>query len=362
MRAAQRVSLALLCTGGIAHAAPLTVKPLSFKGSMPYVQSGNARLAARINNLIYLQMLDLPAPVKWQDGLKESKTEEGAPSGTSDIDFKVVRNDERVLALAVDAEGCGAYCEHYTMYFNFDATTGRHLDADDLFTPAGSATLIKQLDAQRLARVKTEINRLRGKAKAAAKGSAPTDGDGVNDAIEMYEQCMAERNDPEAMRRRTLASDGMKIGKDSVTFVRGRCSNHASQALDEIGDMENTLALNSLAPHLSAYGKYLLQSAEKVASSGGAFNQVLSGKIGQAPITLHLGTPGTDGSLSGAYYYNKYRKPISLFGKATASSIELAESKSTDKPPPVLRATIAGESLKGFWIGGGKQVALEAAP
>ncbi len=323
---------------------------------MPYVQSGNARVAERINNLIYLQMLDLPAPVRWQDGLKEPKAEEGLP-GTSDINFKVSRNDERILALAIDAEGCGAYCEHYTMYFNFDVTTGRHVNADDLFTPDGSVTLIKQLDAQRLARVKAEISRLIRKAKTG--GKRPLEANGVSEAIEMYERCITERSDTAAIQSRTLASDGMNIGKDGVTFVRGRCSNHAAQGLDEIGDMENTLALKSLAPHLSAYGKYLLLGAEKVAPGGGPFNQVLTGKIGQAPITLRLGVPH-DGLLSGAYYYNKYRKPISLYGKATASSIELSESESADKPQPVLRATITGESLKGLWIGGGKQIVLEA--
>ncbi len=352
--------LALPCLAGNAHADTLTVKSLNFKGTMPYVQSGNARLAERINNLIYLQMVDLPAPVRLQDGLKEPKTDE-VVAGTSDIDFKVSRNDNRLLALTIDAEGCGAYCEHYSMYFSFDATTGRHLDAEDLFTREGSVTLIKQLDAQRLARVKTEITRLRSKAKTAGKGAASADADGAFDAIEMYEQCATERSDAEAIRSRTLASDGMKIGKDSITFVRGRCSNHAAQALDNIGDFENTLTIKGLAPHLSAYGKYLLLGAERAPASSSLFNQVLTGKIGQAPITLYLGTPG-NGSLSGIYYYNKYRKPIPLYGKATTNTIELEERENEDKPPPVLRATVIGESLKGWWIGGSKQIAFEATP
>lgn len=336
---------------------------------MPYVQSDNAKLAQRINSLIYLHMLELPAPAKLQDGLKEQKTEEGVRP-PSDLSFEVGRNDERILALSVSAEGCGAYCENYTVYFNFDATTGRHMTSSDIFTPAGSAKLLKQLDAMRLVRVKAEIVRLRNDAKAAqaakstTKGKVPAREEDTyfDDAITMYEQCVASRTDPEWAKYRNLESDKMKISKDAVTFIREQCSNHALRALDDVGNIANPFSLKDLAPHLSEYGKALLLGEGKTAPASGPYNQVLIGKVGQAPITLRLGARNADNSLSATYYYNKFRKPIQLFGTVTGNVLELEESDSSSKVLAVIRATISGESLSGYWIGNSRQIAFEAGP
>ena len=60
--------IGLACVACQALAAPLAVKPLTYRGTMPYVLSDNVSLAQRINNLIYLTVLDLPAPVRLQNG------------------------------------------------------------------------------------------------------------------------------------------------------------------------------------------------------------------------------------------------------------------------------------------------------
>ena len=360
----------LLWLACAAQAGPLSVKPLSYKGTMPYVQSDNAQLAQRINSLIYLDMLELSPPAKLQDGLKEKKVEEGMQP-TSDLSFEVGRNDERILALSISAEGCGAYCEYYTRQFNFDANTGRHIVASDIFTSAGAVTLMKQLGTLRLARVKAEIARMRNDAKthgaktAVAKDKAQLkeDGAGFNEAIEMYEQCAASIVDPEMAKYRTIDTDKMKIGNNAITFIRERCSIHALRALDNLDEIAHTLSLKDLAPYLNDYGRSLLVSGGGNALPvGGPFNQVLIGKIGQAPITLRLGARNTDDTVSGTYYYNKYRTPIPLFGKVTGNTLAMEESESKDQTLPVIRATIKGESLKGLWVGSGKQIAFEAGP
>ena len=349
----------LLCLAVTSQAAPLTVKPIAYKGTMPYVQSDNAKLAQRINNSLFLEMLELPAPAKLQDGLK---VQEGM-SPIADITFEVGRNDERILALSVGAEGCGAYCENYTTFFNFDAATGRRVVAEDLFTPAGAAKLLKQLDALRLARAKAEIAKTRKEAKAEkGKAQSTEDQEYFTNKIEMYERCVATMTDPEMAKYWTVGVDKMKIGKEAITFVRGRCSNHALRALDDIGDMENAFSIKDLTPHLSGYGNALLLGGGNAAPGGGPFNQVLVGKVGQSPITMRLGPRNSDDSVSGVYYYDRYRTPIALFGKLSGGVLILEESDSKDKVLPVIRATIIGESLKGNWIGNGKQAQFEAGP
>lgn len=91
---------------------PITVKTIAYKGSLPYVESSDAWRDARINHRIFLDMAEQPAPANYADGIKMSKEQEGL-HGSSDFNFSVLRNDDRVLALDVNAEYCGAYCEHY---------------------------------------------------------------------------------------------------------------------------------------------------------------------------------------------------------------------------------------------------------
>lgn len=358
----QAFGCCLLCISVGSQAAPISVKSLAYKGTMPYVQADNPTLAQRINNAVFLEMLELPAPAKLQDGLKEKQTREGM-SPISDITFEVGRNDERILAFSVGAEGCGAYCENYTTSFNFDANTGRRVIAEDVFTPAGAAKLLKQLDARRLASIKVEIVKIRKEAKSEkSKAQSKGDQQSYSDKIEMYERCVATISDPEMAKYWSLRVDKMKIGKDAITFVRGRCSNHASRALDDIGEMENAIPIKELAPYLSAYGNALLLGGGNVLTGGGPFNQVLVGKVGQSPITIWLGARNSDDSVSGVYYYDKYRTPISLFGKLSGSVLTLTESDSKDKVLPVIRVTISGDSLKGNWIGNGKQTPFAAGP
>ena len=230
---------------------------------------------------------------------------------------------------------------------------------------------MKQLGTMRLARVKAEIARMRNDAKthgaktAVAKDKAQLkeDGAGFNEAIEMYEQCAASIVDPEMAKYRTIDTDKMKIGNNAITFIRERCSIHALRALDNLDEIAHTLSLKDLALYLNDYGRSLLVSGGGNALPvGGPFNQVLIGKIGQAPITLRLGARNTDDTVSGTYYYNKYRTPIPLFGKVIGNTLAMEESESKDQPLPVIRATIKGESLKGLWVGSGKQIAFEAGP
>ncbi len=352
----------LLCLAGAAQAQLLTVNSLAYNGEMPYVESGNAAVAQRINAIIYLDMLEIPPPAKRQNGLRAKKSDVGVQP-VSDLSFEVVRNDARVLALAIGAEGCGAYCEHYTSHFNFDATSGRHLLGADLFTPTGAQTLSQQVAKARIARVNAQIRSMNKRVqKGVSKTQTKEDVAQFADAITMYEDCAAQMSvsDKTPDPKRVLAT--MKIGQTALTFIGGRCSNHAMRALDDLDTFENTVSLAQLEPHLSAYGKFLLMDGTKADPVGGPFNQILFGTVGSAPITLRLGAPNGDHSVGGLYYYNKYQTPISLSGRVSGNTLELMESASNEQPQPMLRATVSGETLKGQWIGLGKQLPFAATP
>lgn len=368
--------LLLACTGALlaslaspaslaaAPPAPFAVKTVEYKGKLPYVESGDARRDARINHRIFLDMTEQPAPARHADGLKAPTGEDQGP-GSADFGFSVLRNDGRLLALEVDGEGCGAYCEHYTTHYNFDAATGRSVSAADIFTPAGAAALQKQDLAKRLAEYKRAIAALDKDAAANRKkkgiatrwpqprpdGRQDEDEERIASAIEMYERCMESMRSPDYGKYFKPGHTPLKIDGDSVTFLYGRCSNHAMLALDEVGDQAITYKIAALVPHFTAYGKYLLADGPRALPAAGPYRQILQGHVGQAAITLDMSERYDDGSLSARYFYDKYRKPIALSGKARGDVIELTESGSTDTPRPVIRAKIVGDKLEGQWIG-----------
>lgn len=357
-----------------AASAPIQVKTITYKGSLPYAESGDAKRDARINHRIFLDMAEQPAPAKYSDGIKVPKEQDG-PQGSSDFGFSVFRNDDRVLALEVDSEGCGAYCEHNWTRYNFDAATGRLIFASDIFTPAGGATLLKQNLAKRLAEYRRAIAGMNKDAVANRKkkgiatpwpqprpdGKQDEEEERISETNDMYERCMESMRSPDYGKYFTLANTSLKIDDESITFLYDRCSNHAMRALDDVGYQKVAYKIADLAPHFTGYGKYLLMSGPQAAPRAEPYGQILQGRVGQAVITLQLSERYSDGSLSGSYFYDKYRKPIELSGKVNGNIVELTEYDSTDTPKALIRATIKGDKLEGQWIGE-KTLDFRAAP
>ncbi len=359
--------VALLCTMPVINAAPLfTVQTLAYQGKMPYIVADDARLAQRINNVIYLDVLELAPPVRLQDGLKYTGPD-GSVSSVSNVTFKVSRNDPTLLVLSLEYEWCGAYCENNTAHFNFESATGRHVVASELFTRSGQAAVGRRVDAMQAAQWRAQIVKLRKQLKGAlpppAKLKKTTDLDDTTDNLEsaafMYETCLKQikrkKTDPE--RDSKLSS--MRIGGDSVSFVRDRCSNHAGRALDALDKISVTLAFSELAPHLSGYGKYLLLKAERVGPTGGLFGQVLFGQIGSLPITLRLNEHWPKQSPSARYYYDRFRTPIDLSGEWVDDALLFREPELNGKAGAEITAIYGADALTGFWIKGDKKLAFK---
>ena len=358
---------------GTAAAAPIVVKAIAYKGSLPYVVSDDAKRDARINHRIFSTTAEQPAPAQYVARIQVPK--EDGLFGRSDFGFSVLRNDGRLLALQVDAEGCGAYCEPFSALYNFDATNGRAVFASDIFTSAGGEVLLKQNLAKRLTQYASAITALNNEAVAHRKkqgiatpwpqprpdGEQDEQEARIAETIDMYEYCMESMRSPDYSRYHRLTDVALKIDSKSLTFVYERCSNHAMRALDDVGDQLIEYKISELAPYFTAYGKYLLQNGPQVAPPAEPYGQILQGHVGLAAVTLLLSQPYSDGSMSASYFYNKYRRFIALSGKVSGNVVELTESDSADTPRPLIRATIQGGQLEGQWIG--KQILdFQAAP
>lgn len=248
----------LLLSAGAVHADTLVVDTLPFKdGTLPYVSSANKAVAAKINAVIYQDVLEMPAPKSLRAGIKNVSEE--VNGSLSDMGYEVWRNDGKVLSLKIDGEGCGAYCEDNTWYYNFDAANGDKITTTSIFTPRGLAALNKKLLLLRVARIDKEIARLNQQAKAEkSKKSGYGEDSTFEDAIALYEECRERFADETDNENTHILYSQIRLEKASIVFIRERCSNHAMRALDELDRYENRFKLKDIALYLNAYGSQLL--------------------------------------------------------------------------------------------------------
>lgn len=341
-----------------AHAMPLEVialtqappgKKTPATRRFPFINSANAAVAARINHQLFIDTFEVLAPVHASDGLNEvsAQTWQNRP----EIDFKVQRNDGRILSVTLTSEGCGAYCETSSISHAFDAANGRHLAVEDIFTPAGKAALAKEVRTANLAAIQAEINRLKNDAAKGAGNKKHASAEDSAIALRMYEECAQQRQSPGYGVG--METSAMQIQAQGVAFSMERCSNHALQALDNLGNFSQRFAPDKLAPWLSAYGRHLLLGeAASVAEPTASWGQVFHGSMGaKLPVTVYVGPLNPDGSVSGRYFYDRHRKPISLLGRFEAGTLTLTETESQEKQQPRLVLTPQGKELRGRWEG-----------
>lgn len=295
---------------------------------LPYVQPASPA-TARINDVMFLSQLGMPAP---REAGKSFALGEGIapPEGTASLDFSVMHNNGRILSLEIDAEGCGAYCEEYRQYFSFDAQTGRFLLIDDILTRRGLSEIGRRLFVERQRQYRQQVRTLRRELANARKAGNWTR-ENIEDSearLALNEDCLAnlrEAPDDAALRKSLQSTRFVPTGQ-GLTFIAERCSNHASRALDDLGEISLTLGLKALDALLQPYGRYLLSGEGDATAPAAPYGQVLHGKVGTAPVTLRIDPPNGDNSFSGLYYYDKYRKPISFSGQRAGKRLEFTEA------------------------------------
>jgi hypothetical protein len=340
-----------------------------FKLTIPFIESSNKAAAIRINTFLHDQLLHtLPSNVADQENdsrviLLDPPLEEMRSEGVAEM------NSGRSIVVQTFISGCGAYCTESTATYNFDARNGRLIVSQELISPAGRIALAKEVLKFGAARLKKEIVRLEKEIKSnKAKKERSTED--LRTQLEIYESCLEDRFTKDGgLYPYYLKDPGVvTIGNGSLSFSHGECSDHASRALDDLGDIVYTVSGPSLRPYLSAYGKYImLGEGDGVVMTINPYAQYFKGTInGKTSVTLYLGgyPAGSDESIyeTAHYYYDKYRTKIHLSIKRIGNQFELTESKSNQDPKPVLRFQLKGDRLKGQWIGNGKTLPFEAYP
>ena len=244
--------------------------------------------------------------------------------------WKKLETPKNILSIALDGEASGAYPEGFSIWKNFDLRTGNFINAQDLFQP-GSVKTVENLIQKS---IKKEVNDFLVQLKSDKNPSEE-----VLDQIAIYEDCFTD-----------FTLDGIEyyFGKDKITFIAGRCSNHAMRALDELDSHVVQFPYKDLEKYWSSYAKNLLSGSEKVDKTS-FDNKLYKGKIdGKYPITVLIDKVYEDGSFSAKYWYDKNKKLIEWDGKIKGNHISIIENDyySEETNQWVFRALVEAE-LKG---------------
>lgn len=335
---------------------------------MPYVEPGkNGAIAARMNEALFMRQMGMPAPLT---AGKTFALADGAevPSSTASQAVTATRNDGRILSIQFTREGCGAYCETYDETVSFDAVTGRSLTLEDLLNAYGRAEIPKRMMAERVRQYKAQIKQLQQQLKALHAKGKKVVADAVDDLesrVALNEGCLAQE-----LQKKTDKAwypvDSLRYGLPAgagMAFTSERCSNHASRALDDVGEVSLSLPAQAMDKMLTPYGRALILETASVPEPSTVFQQVLHGKIGSAAITAVLTATAYgagEPSVSGVYYYNKYRKPIALSGTQSGQTVSLREG-ADDTTRATITLQLGRAGLSGKWEGGNKTLPMELA-
>ncbi|WP_292008295.1 hypothetical protein [Chryseobacterium sp.] len=252
--------------------------------------------------------------------------------------WKKLKTPKNILSLAMEGEASGAYPESFSEWNNFDARTGNYINLEDLFRPEAVATIEGQLNEQVEKRIQNYLTELK---------SFPESNEDSKEQIEMYESCLGSSH--------SLKYVKYFFGKDKLTLVRERCSNHAMRGLDDLGSHYIEFSFKELGKYWSPYAENLLSGSEHPVHQQGIQNKLYKGKINQYPIILLVQNVYEDGSFSAVYWYEKRKKLIEWNGIIKDNHISITENDYHSEelkawiPRAIIEVEVKGNRINGTW-------------
>ena len=168
-----------------------------------------------------------------------------------DLRFQIKYNSVNFISIAIMAEGCGAYCEDWTQYYNYDLKTGNKISLQSLFNSYGIKLILDSLNDRRKLLLQKQIT----KARLSIKNGSASEED-INrekEIIELYTTCIKENS------INTAEYLSFYISNSILVFVPERCSAHVNRAIDELGNPEYIFKLVLWKKYLTPYALTLIK-------------------------------------------------------------------------------------------------------
>ena len=259
--------------------------------------------------------------------------------------WKKLNTPSNILSIEMNGEASGAYPEGFDKWYNFDIRTGDYIKSEDVFTEKGKAYLDKNINDKIHKKISAFIKEIK-----AEKTEDQEEIIRIEEQISMYENCLTYLNKGDFQYLEC------SFEKDSLTFVRGRCSNHAMRAIDDLYDFKIAYSYQELKPHLSEFGKSLIFNQPKNIESKNPKFKLYKGKIADKyPIFVLINTIYEDTSMSATYWYDSKKLPIEWRGNFKNNHFSLIEDDYHDEnlkawvPRANIELQVSGNKLVGTW-------------
>lgn len=171
----------------------------------------------------------------------------------SDIAWDIRSNSAKLLSFNMSAEGCGAYCEHFTIGFTYNSKTGNRLSVDSIFGNTGARKLCDSLSKKRSNIINAFIDSVK---LNLAKGNLDEESKARDqEMVEMYESCYGLNSSYCADDTEGL---NFTVQGRIIIIVMERCSAHVNRALDELYEFNFEIPLTDWKNYLTPFGASLL--------------------------------------------------------------------------------------------------------
>lgn len=351
-------AVALLLLSGYAAATQLEIKNLEYRYPASaeiqyrvpwFTSTDNPQVAKRINDYIFASFINQLPGSNPQATLKQfAKAERNA---TANLDYTVEYRDDKILSLNMFVEGCGAYCESYNVPLSFDLANGAAITLNDLFSRSTMAELNTRIRKNIRGQIDTFVDAHKSQTSAQIKEEKGDD----FDYAEFYASCATYTDG-------LYYIDKFSLQKDHLAFLNGRCSNHASRALDDLGDFTTKIPTAELHNQLTPYGQYLTgaKSTTPVEPAPGIDGKVMYGTLGKSMrIVLKVECKYGD-FFDGAYFYQKFGAPIELTGKCDTADNQHYELKTSaaEQSQEKITLDLKDGVYQGVWESNGKTLPM----
>jgi hypothetical protein len=311
---------------------------------LPKVTYSDKKIEEKINIFLQIEYLEhLPGVFKehpYEKICYDPNDNQGTVSFEGWEKYKTPKN---ILSLKIEGEATGAYPEHFEQYRSFDLTTGNPIMMRDLLLDSKTKELAELLNQK----VKTEIEDYLKEVRDSLKNPAilGEERERYGEQDTMYSDCLRDHNDS------TMDSYEYYFTKDSVTFVLGRCSNHAMRAIDDLYDFYIPMAYTDLETYLNPYGKSIVYSKNTVVIPDGPEEKMFKGSIGKIPVTLIITERYYDStSIYPMYWYDKHKIPIDLDGTYSSGHFTFKEKDNNNNLIATIEADwVDNRKIIGTW-------------
>lgn len=261
----------------------------------------NVKTETKINRLMQLSELRSLVDEQRRNVFDQAVIDDGSIyGGKIALSFQIYSNNSRLLSLSFDSSSCGATCNWWVNYYNFNSQNGDLISLSDLFSADGYKRFSEMVLQKRSNVFRAEVLRK----------VSPEEREAFSGVLSLFEI--------DDLRE-------FSIGNGSIT-VDGYNLLHKSLRFNDV-NMKVRFSLGEFRNLLNDYGRIVfgLRAGSMKAYRSTQLPQLFSGNINGASPFVAVISESRDGQIEGIYAYLRYRKGIYLTGQLFDGNVTMTE-------------------------------------